>query len=156
LEQSTVLALRNRIDNLPTEDEMKFKMFFAALALSLAFASQSRATTIDTAKKLADACSEMTNPNRDINSAYALGMCQGYVIGLLDGVVGMSIEIKGEFFDVILADNATYGQCARVFIKYVHEHPDVENKPSLDVMTNALLDAKLLGVKPHPRPVVTQ
>jgi hypothetical protein len=114
------------------------KALFAVIILAT-FASVSQAAV--PAGKLRDLCTE--------KDSASVGVCAGYVAGFLDTLDGLDLHFpKGDNMEVVFADDITVGQLLRVFVKYVNEHPEVENKSANVVLVTSLIEAKLMGFKP--------
>jgi hypothetical protein len=71
--------------------------------------------------------------------------CQGYMIGWSWGVEGtMTPDNNGFVGTVTFEDGVTGVQMARVFVLYIENHPEEENKPAHVALMHAMLDARLV------------
>lgn len=129
------------------------KRLLIVLLFVLSITGLSHAAT--TANILRDNCRESMRFNSDPASMSALqvwqsGMCGGYISGWLEGVIGLSIldNKTGKPQQIVGDESATIGQVIRVFVKYVNEHPEFENQPADRIITQALVNAHLLSLRP--------
>ena len=83
-------------------------------------------------------------------TAMDVGLCDGFMIGWRDGVVGLYVLDNGKPFQILLADGVTVGQMERVFISYMAKHPELENKTGDSALTRALVEVGLVVTKPVP------
>ena len=61
----------------------------------------------------------------------------------------MGIMVDGKHYVVTFDDGVTSGQAYRVFLKYIAAHPEYENKTGDYVLTQAMLDSKLMRLAPE-------
>jgi hypothetical protein len=109
---------------------------FLALVLSF-FAAHADAQAMK-AGRINELCAHTETPSMETE------MCIFYIRGWGDALILFSKETRVKF-----ADDINPGQMARVFVKYVKEHPEKENDTARLVLMLALLDAKLLSVVPE-------
>jgi hypothetical protein len=126
-------------------------LFLALAAIVPAFAEQS----IGSAGWLNTNCQQAQTTIRDANDAFSAGICDGFMKGWEDGVIGLLTLDHGKPVQIVVADGVTVGQMERVFISYMAGHPEVENETADTVLFHALLKAGLMGTKPLPVPVTT-
>ncbi len=71
--------------------------------------------------------------------------CQGYMVGWSWGVEGtMTPDDNGFIGTVTFEDGVTGIQMAKVFVLYIENHPEEENKPAHVALMHAMLDSKLV------------
>jgi hypothetical protein len=122
------------------------KYLLAVLVLMLASVP---ALAGPTAGKLIESCNS--------KDALMRGLCIGYFTGVADASSGLDITMdNGDIVKVIYADGVTVQQCIHVFVKYVSEHPEIENKPASGVYVDALVKAKLIGFQRVAKKAVDQ
>ena len=122
---------------------MKIKITIAALILAIAvlvFPIQASAVT---AGELKEYCSGNLDDPTPLHS-----ICVGYIAGWIDGSNGMGTRIKGKVIMVVFEDNTTPGQITRVFLRYMQEHPEYENKTAKSALIGAVIEAKLVKFIP--------
>jgi hypothetical protein len=130
----------------------RIAMLLFGLALSVpAFAQQ----PISSAGWLNTNCKAAQNPPITDATAMDAGMCDGFMIGWRDGVIGLLVMDKGKPVQILMADGVTIGQMERVFITYMAAHPELENKTADFVLSQSLSNAGLVGTKPLPVPITT-
>ncbi len=72
-------------------------------------------------------------------------VCQGYLNGWSWGVEGLLMPDDHGFVGVInFEDGVTGLQMAKVFVLYIENHPEEENKPAHVALMHSMLDAKLV------------
>ena len=98
-----------------------------------------------------NACQHTVNNDTDMLSR---GLCAGYTSGWMDGINGMEITLKGQAYTVIFADKVNAAQVILVAMKYIEQHPESLNKPIAGTFIDALMPAKLIGLKPIERELV--
>jgi hypothetical protein len=118
-------------------------LLFAIPVKAAPTAAQLSATCLDF-----DAYQKELNANKPTSASITGGVCLGYVSGWADGILGMQMTIKGKVVQVQFADDVSAGQIIHVFIKYVKDHPEIENKPAYAVLAMSMIDAKIMGLSP--------
>lgn len=84
-------------------------------------------------------------------------VCIGYVSGWLDGINGSMVRTeKEEIVGFRLAQSVTTKQVIRVFLKYVADHPETENKEAEEILILALVEARLVRFVPVAEASQTQ
>jgi hypothetical protein len=83
--------------------------------------------------------------------------CLGYLSGWENAYVGSAYPMGSEGNRMVfrLQDGVTLGQIQRVFIKYVADHPEVENQPASHVLPSAarpILEYILFDKNGNPKP----
>ena len=122
-------------------------LLFLALAATVpAFAQQ----PIGSAGWLNTRCIESQAAIVTDQTAMDVGLCDGFMIGWRDGVVGLLILDNGKPFQILLTDGVTVGQMERVFISYMAKHPELENQTGDLALTRALVEVGLVVTKPVP------
>ena len=81
-------------------------------------------------------------------ASYLGGVCDGYTAGFLSSVwFGFdTVVVEGKAYTWKVEDHVTVGQVEKVFVKYMSEHPELDNKQVSVGFTDALIDAKLISV----------
>ena len=131
--------------------KLKFVLLIAALAIGTQVKAQMFKTTAD----LKATCS--TYPEHKESTYTPLdAICVSYVGGWADGVGGSLLRYKGKLYAVQFAPNVTASQMVKVFVKYVCDHPEVENKEAITGLVFSLLDAKLMEFVPVAEGSTTQ
>lgn len=93
------------------------------------------------AGKQADACKS--------SDPLMQGLCIGYMQGLFDATYGTKITMDdGSVVQIVYAENVDVKQIIHVFVKYVTDNPNIENKLAAVVYVDCLVKAKLMGLKP--------
>jgi len=77
------------------------------------------------------------------------GLCIGYFRGYGDGIVNTSPLDHPELMYGFAANN-TIGQGIKIFLKYIKEHPEIENSSAEIALLKALLEVKFLIAVPNP------
>jgi hypothetical protein len=71
--------------------------------------------------------------------------CLTYIDGWLDGISGMfTPDDKGNLQTITIEDGVTTLQVAKVFMVYMQNHPEEENKPRQVALWHAMLNSKLV------------
>jgi len=71
--------------------------------------------------------------------------CLSYIDGWLDGISGMlTTDDKGTLQTITIEDGVTNVQVAKVFILYMGNHPEEENKPRQVELWHAMLGSGLV------------
>jgi hypothetical protein len=71
--------------------------------------------------------------------------CLTYIDGWLDGISGMfTPDDNGNLQTITIEDGVTTLQVAKVFLAYMQNHPEDENKPRQVALWHAMLNAKLV------------
>ncbi|MGA7796511.1 MAG: Rap1a/Tai family immunity protein [Candidatus Acidiferrales bacterium] len=83
-------------------------------------------------------CNSVTSTNPADN--FPRGICVGYMSGWKDATENPS---------VVFEDGVTNTQMAKVFIVYMQNHPEEENKPLSDVLMRAMENAGLVKIGQH-------
>ena len=98
------------------------------------------------------------NSSPDEKGAVSSGLCTGFMIGFLQTAPGLCTydSETGKTQVIMMADDVTPGQIERVFLKYMSEHPEDENKPAYVGVVHALANAKLTWTQPVPQPKIVQ
>jgi hypothetical protein len=114
---------------------MKLKMLFAILVLAVVAIPSSASPTAGSQLK---ACQS--------TDGVMQGLCIGYMQGLYDATSGLRIAMDdGGVVKIVYADNVTTEQIIHVYVKYVTDNPEVENKAAAYVYVDAMVKAKLMG-----------
>ncbi len=79
---------------------------------------------------------------------FEIGICIGFVAGWQEGTEGAVIKIDNVFHLMNFESGTKVGQLVRVFIVYIKQHPEFENKLADFALGGAAVDAKLLALKP--------
>ena len=109
---------------------------------------------VTSAKYRVDTCAFNDKPAQDLTTDEVLlnGLCTGVFFGYMDIYDNQTIMCtadKGNYpCNVVYSDGVTVGQTIRVFVKYVKEHPECENKPAREVYIEALVAAGLVKIIP--------
>jgi hypothetical protein len=109
----------------------------------LCFPSITRGQVLTSTYK--DACYHFGEADADKASA---ALCAGYTTGWMEAANGTNVTIKGTAYLVIFADNVTARQFILVTLKYIDIHPETLNKPISETLVDALMAAKMMGVRP--------
>jgi hypothetical protein len=76
------------------------------------------------------------------------GLCVGFIMAWSEQLSITPIPANnGKTIHFYFEDNVNVGQVMRVFQKYVKEHPEEENKPALNVLLDACVEAKIINVR---------
>jgi hypothetical protein len=116
---------------------LKTLIVLGGLSLLLC-ATPLKATT--TAGELAQECSHRTG---DPESLYCIGFLKGWG----DQLASTPTTINGKAAYVGFKDQVSIGQVQRVFVKYVKNHPEIENHSAITVLLEACFDAKIMEYK---------
>jgi len=119
------------------------KMLLAVLIVTIVALSFPIQVSAITAGELKQYC---TNNGKGATLENAL--CFGYIQGWMDGTVGMSIPIGNKMSTVFFEDNVTVGQIVDVYLKYMNNHPEYENKTAHFGLIYAITNAKLVKFIP--------
>lgn len=129
---------------------MKTSMKFAWPLLLLVFSGLAQANNTDNLKanKLVDVCRNWaaTAPDKPTkpDDIYHQGACAGYMAGWSGGVEGSTQpDDKGFLGVVTFEDGVTSLQLAKVFVLYMENHPEEENKPAHVALLHAVSNAGL-------------
>lgn len=125
---------------------MKTSIKFAWLALLLSGIAQGTADPMK-ASGLLNVCIAVAHPNTQNPQVEPIHrpLCTGYMSGWLGGVDGaMTADEKGFVQIVSIEDGVSPVQMAKVFVLYMENHPEEENKDAHVALMHALLDAKLV------------
>jgi hypothetical protein len=97
---------------------------------------------------LATGCKNASSP--DFTNADPANMwCRGYMSGWYRGTQDMlTYNDKGFLSAVTFEEGVGGAQIAKVFIMYMANHPEEENKPSHVALMHAMLDAGLVALVP--------
>lgn len=100
-----------------------------------------------TAGNLANQCryADDQRPAEPTNEiVYETGHCVGYVTGLIESIpLGARVR-DGMVHSYAWEDNITVGQVIRVFLQFIKNHPELENKWALIEMLDACESAGIL------------
>ena len=89
-------------------------------------------------------CKELAKDKDDSSKDEAkAGWCYGFINGW-QAVGGAPYVENGKLYKLRISRDISYGQAARVFVKYVKDHPELENKKTYVVFTWAMIDAGLV------------
>jgi hypothetical protein len=102
------------------------------------------------ASGLLNVCIAVAHPNVQIPEMEAVHrpLCTGYMNGWLGGIEGVLIpDDKGFLQTVTLEDGVTGLQMAKVFVLYMENHPEEENKPAHVALMHALTNAGLVSLE---------
>lgn len=126
---------------------MKSCVRFAWPLLLLVFSGIAQAEI--KASGLHDVCKNWTATYPDKATAplniYRQGGCQGFIDGWSAAVAGTLIpDDNGILGTVTFESGVTTIQTAKVFVLYIENHPEEENKPAHVALMHAMLDAKLV------------
>ena len=113
-----------------------------------------------TAADLADNCraavAEYSNAKGwNSDSAFKSGACTGFLEGF-QNLDGAEISVKDSVFTVGFVNGVTLGQIARVFVKYIADHPELEHKLAGVTLFDAMFEAKLIMLVPKTSTVAMQ
>lgn len=117
---------------------MKIKLLVLSILFALLCPVNAHAVTGETGQTLLTACESKTDSQQ---FAWCVGYIQGHGDGL-DGVI--TTNNKGEHFKISFADGVTVSQCVLVFIKYMHENPEVLNKSADEALGYAMVGKGLM------------
>jgi Rap1a immunity proteins len=120
------------------------------LLAALSGIAQANSDTIK-ASALRDVCKNWadTAPAKPtaLSDVYREGVCKGYMAGWLSGMEGaMVTDDKGFMQTVRFEEGVTGVQMAKVFVLYMQNHPEEENKPAHVALTHAMTDAQLISL----------
>jgi hypothetical protein len=74
-------------------------------------------------------------------------MCQFYMDGWRDGIAGtLGTDDKGVTGTYTVEKGVTGPQMVKVFVQYIANHPEEENKPAGDVLYHAMTGSGLLTI----------
>ena len=97
-----------------------------------------RAHAAETGQSLLTACEDQQNSQQ-------FGWCVGYIQGHSDALDGSVLATnKGECYRVSFAENTTVKQLVLVFVKYMHENPEMLNKSADYCVGKALISKGLM------------
>ena len=120
------------------------KVLLIAIAV-LALSSIAKANL--TSGELRANCEEAEKIHGDQSGNGTLGgICLGFIQGFVETLnLGMKnyIVADGRVFAVTMQDGVTTGQMVRVYLKWITNHPEEENKPAIQSLELALLESKL-------------
>jgi hypothetical protein len=85
-----------------------------------------------------------------------VGLCSGFIQGWMQEANGVSKTFDDGRFVMTFADGVTYPQMIHVFVKYIAEHPEVENKNAVDVLHDAADAAKITSWNKETPPTPQQ
>src|SRR5208282_5043406 len=80
---------------------------------------------------------------KNAQSIEFVGLCSGFIQGWMQEANGVSKTFDDGRFVMTFADGVTYLQMIHIFVKYIAEHPEVENKDAVDVLHDAADAAKV-------------
>ena len=82
------------------------------------------------------------------------GQCIGYINGWFDSIEGAYVpNDDGSLSQYRLSNDVTVGQIMRLYVKYVNDHPEIEQKTSAEVLAIALLTNNLAKIVPFKKPL---
>jgi hypothetical protein len=128
---------------------MKTNMKFTWLLLLLVFSGIAQAN-VDLTKTsdLLNFCNAVVHPDsmQDVQRKPIFrNGCVGYINGWLGGIEGVLVpDDKGILGTVTFEGGVTSLQVTKVFVLYMENHPEEENKPAHIVLWHAMLDSKLV------------
>ena len=130
---------------------MKTHMKLACLLLLLSGVAQANNTDKLKAVKLVEVCKNWAATARDKptkpDDIYRQGLCEGYMLGWSWGMEGqMMPDEKGFVGTVTFEDGVTNLQLAKVFVLYMDNHPEEENKPAHVALLHAISNAGLFNL----------
>jgi hypothetical protein len=114
------------------------------LAIASPIAAQQHQTFHTKAGDLNAYC--MSNDPGDIK------FCTGYITGWMDQIQIPHSMPNGDVVHNYFADGVTPEQTSRIFIKYIADHPECENKAAYVCLVGASLAAKILLIEPFTKP----
>lgn len=83
------------------------------------------------------------------------GQCIGYINGWVDVIEGAYVpNDDGSLSQYRLSNDVTVGQIMRLYVKYVNDHPEVEQKTSAEILAIALLTNDLAKIVPFKKPLI--
>lgn len=74
----------------------------------------------------------------DVQEAVDGSFCKGYVVGVVDALISVSVTTKTTY---CIPTNADNDQFVRVVAKYLNDNPAKLNDPAGILVTNAMVDA---------------
>jgi hypothetical protein len=74
---------------------------------------------------------------KNAQNVHFLGLCSGFIQGWMQEANGESKTFNDGRFVMTIADGVTYPQLIHIFVKYIAEHPEEENKNAVEVLHEA-------------------
>jgi hypothetical protein len=108
------------------------------------------AETPHNARWLRNMCSRvdlLENQTADTADTVLAQMCLMYINGWHDASAGKFTIFNGKPVLIVFADGVSYGQVARVLVKWITIHPEEENESPNEGLTRAMFDAKLMSFR---------
>jgi hypothetical protein len=107
---------------------------------------------IKVASLVRDACKTLIaispNPATSIKEGEQAATCAAYMAGWYFGVEGTLVtDDKGFLQTVTFEDSIKSSQMAKVFVLYLENHPEEENKPAHVALMHAMLNAGLVTLE---------
>jgi len=127
---------------------MKIRMSLAWLLFFLTLSGIAHAS--NPARGLATQCKVAISETEDATKIMPPAFkCLSYIEGWLEGIQGTLInDDKGFLQTVTIEDGVTATQVAKVFVLYMENHPEEENKPRQVALMHAMLNAGLVTLSP--------
>jgi PEGA domain-containing protein/Ssp1 endopeptidase immunity protein Rap1a len=99
------------------------------------------------ASYLANQCQNASSPDFTSSANPANAWCRGYMSGWYRGVQDtLTYNDKGVLSTVTFEEGVAGAQIAKVFVIYMANHPEEENKPSHVALMHAMLDDGLVSL----------
>jgi hypothetical protein len=140
-------------------DVMKNLLLFALFTVSVAWGQDVHVKTTSQIKPWCDAYLALESaPHVSPIQAGDGGMCEGYIVGLMEqvslspvlditeGADGVSVP-NGKFLLGTWGEAVTAEQVTRVFIKFVNDQPQWLDKPAYLTIEKACMDSGLIAYK---------
>src|SRR5271155_2742630 len=106
------------------------------------------------ASYLANQCKNASSDDFTSSPNPANAWCRGYMSGWYRGVQDtLTYNDKGVLSTVTFEEGVAGPQIAKVFVVYIANHPEEENKPSHVALMHAMLDAGLVTLASQPAAV---
>lgn len=102
------------------------------------------------ARWLRNICSKvdlLENQTANMGDTLLAQMCLMYINGWHDASDGKFTIFNGKPVIINFADGVSYGQIARVLVKWITMHPEEENESPSEGLTRAMFDAKLMSFR---------
>jgi len=103
-----------------------------------------------------DCKADSTKMTSTLDDHYSSGLCVGYMLGWMDATTDSVIVTENGPATVFFEDAVTVGQIKRVFVQYMDQHPEAENKTASLTLTKALQEAHLAHPEPVKHPLVKE